>query len=126
MSETVERRLVEILDHPTQSPYGNPIPGLAELGEGGEPSGYESFLVGVRSLDQVLAADGEVKVRLARIGEPIQTDEELMALLRHADVMPSRMITAAPAGESRVTISAGGPTVEVDRESAAHLFVRSV
>ena len=33
MSETVERRLVELLDHPTESPYGNPIPGLAELGE---------------------------------------------------------------------------------------------
>ena len=33
MSETVERRLLELLDHPTESPYGNPIPGLAELGE---------------------------------------------------------------------------------------------
>ena len=33
MSETVERRLVELLDHPTESPYGNPIPGLGELGE---------------------------------------------------------------------------------------------
>ena len=37
MSETVERRLVELLDHPTESPYGNPIPGLAELGD--QPSG---------------------------------------------------------------------------------------
>ena len=33
ISETVERRLLELLDHPTESPYGNPIPGLAELGE---------------------------------------------------------------------------------------------
>ena len=33
MSETVERRLLELLDHPTESPYGNPIPGLSELGE---------------------------------------------------------------------------------------------
>ena len=32
MSETVERRLLELLDHPTESPYGNPIPGLDELG----------------------------------------------------------------------------------------------
>ena len=31
MSESVERRLVEILDHPTTSPFGNPIPGLREL-----------------------------------------------------------------------------------------------
>ena len=34
MSETVERRLLEVLGHPTVSPYGNPIPGLDELGEG--------------------------------------------------------------------------------------------
>ena len=33
MSETVERRLLEVLGHPTESPYGNPIPGLDELGE---------------------------------------------------------------------------------------------
>lgn len=33
ISEDVERRLLDILGHPTQSPYGNPIPGLAELRE---------------------------------------------------------------------------------------------
>src|SRR6478752_1078330 len=32
MSERVERRIYELLDHPTESPYGNPIPGLAALG----------------------------------------------------------------------------------------------
>ena len=37
MSERVERRIFELLNHPTVSPYGNPIPGLAELG--GAPAG---------------------------------------------------------------------------------------
>ena len=32
MSERVERRIFEMLNHPTVSPYGNPIPGLADLG----------------------------------------------------------------------------------------------
>ncbi len=32
MSERVERRLLEILDSPVESPYGNPIPGLEKLG----------------------------------------------------------------------------------------------
>src|SRR5690606_4950312 len=32
MSEQVERKLLAMLDHPTESPYGNPIPGLDELG----------------------------------------------------------------------------------------------
>ena len=34
MSEDVERRLVQVLDNPTASPFGNPIPGLSELGVG--------------------------------------------------------------------------------------------
>src|SRR5262249_54706399 len=31
MSEAVEKRVYELLGRPTRSPYGNPIPGLAEL-----------------------------------------------------------------------------------------------
>ena len=50
MSETVERRLLELLDHPTESPYGNPIPGLAELGELDAP---REFRDGVESLTTV-------------------------------------------------------------------------
>src|SRR5680860_397512 len=33
MSERVEKRLVALLHHPHISPYGNPIPGLGELGD---------------------------------------------------------------------------------------------
>src|SRR3982751_6766041 len=50
MSEQVERRLLELLDHPTESPYGNPIPGLGELGE--EKPG-EEFMTGVAALSEV-------------------------------------------------------------------------
>ena len=32
ISEDVERKLVDLLNSPTESPYGNPIPGLEELG----------------------------------------------------------------------------------------------
>ena len=41
MSETVERKLLEVLGHPTTSPYGNPIPGWpswARPAEGPPPS----------------------------------------------------------------------------------------
>src|SRR5688500_19108282 len=40
MSEQVERRLVELLEHPTESPYGNPIPGLSELGEADDDTDF--------------------------------------------------------------------------------------
>ena len=33
MSERVEKRLAALLDHPHFDPYGNPIPGLGEIGE---------------------------------------------------------------------------------------------
>ncbi len=56
MSERVERKLLEILDHPTQSPYGNPIPGLDELGES---DGGEEFLgEGLRQLGELAGCGG--------------------------------------------------------------------
>jgi DtxR family transcriptional regulator, Mn-dependent transcriptional regulator len=121
MSETVERRLVEILDHPTQSPYGNPIPGLDELGEGGD---YEGFLVGVRPLDQVVTAH-ETKVKLARIGEPIQTDEALMARFRSLEILPGRVLTVVQHHGGSVIVGAGADTVQLHPETAAHLFVKN-
>ena len=38
MSDAVEQRVYELLDRPTRSPYGNPIPGLDELGQPGAPT----------------------------------------------------------------------------------------
>ena len=55
MSETVERRLVELLDHPTESPYGNPIPGLDELGESDLG---EEFMDGVEPLSEAVGRRG--------------------------------------------------------------------
>ena len=49
MSEAVERRLIELLDHPTESPYGTPIPGLEELGEVDRLRGLPGRCRGARS-----------------------------------------------------------------------------
>src|SRR3954467_6300884 len=56
MSETVERRLVELLGPPTESPYGNPIPGLDELGESRHAG---EFMDGLMSLAEVTARAGD-------------------------------------------------------------------
>src|SRR5215207_452323 len=64
VSQTVARMerdgllLVELLDHPTQSPYGNPIPGLDELGE---IELGEEFMAGVEPLSKA-ASDVEARV----------------------------------------------------------------
>src|SRR3954454_18226235 len=59
MSEAVERRLMELLDHPTESPYGNPIPGLTELGEQADG---QAFLADLESLDAVVSGPDEIRV----------------------------------------------------------------
>ncbi|GAA2130505.1 hypothetical protein GCM10009802_38500 [Streptomyces synnematoformans] len=38
IGEAVERRVLTLLHHPTRSPSGDPIPGLAELGENSRPA----------------------------------------------------------------------------------------
>ena len=119
MSETVERRLLEILDHPTVSPYGNPIPGLDELGEGHLAEG---FLDGVEPLDSVVT-DGEQRVVVGRIAEPMQTDPAAMAVLHRVGALPGKVITVARGAEG-VLVASGGESAELDGEAASHLFVR--
>ena len=120
MSETVERRLVELLDHPTESPYGNPIPGLEELGES---SDGEDFMDNVEPLDTVAGSDADVRVMIRRISEEVQKDEPLMAALRRVGALPDKVVTVARGAEG-VLIGSGGETAEIETEVASHMFVR--
>ena len=119
MSETVERRLVALLDHPTSSPYGNPIPGLSELGE---TQDGDAVLSGAEPLDTVAKSSDETRVMVRRIGEEMQKDEVVMAALRRVGALPDKVVTVA-AGAEGVLIGSGGETAEIDHELAAHLFV---
>ena len=119
MSETVERRLVELLDHPTESPYGNPIPGLDELGE---VELGEGFMEGVEPLSAV-AGPEESRVHVRRISEEMQKDEELMSALRRAGALPDKTITVVATTEG-ILIGSGGETAEVFADAADHIFVR--
>jgi DtxR family Mn-dependent transcriptional regulator len=121
MSEQVERRLLELLDHPTESPYGNPIPGLAELGEHEDG---EDFMAGVEPLSG-LALDEPVRVRVRRISEEMQKDEDLMAALRRAGARPGEIVQAS-AGPEGIVVGRSGETAEILPEAADHIFVRRV
>ncbi len=120
MSETVERRLVALLDHPTESPYGNPIPGLHELGENGDG---EDFMADVEPLDAVVDGAAQVRVLVRRISEEMQKDETMMAALRRIGALPDKVVTVT-AGAGGVLLGSGGETAEIDVELAQHLFVR--
>ncbi|RYE76194.1 MAG: metal-dependent transcriptional regulator [Myxococcales bacterium] len=118
MSETVERRLVELLDHPTESPYGNPIPGLDELGE----DAAEDFLEGVKTLNEVAAAE-PTSVKVSRISEEMQKDELLMSALRRVGARPGAVVSVQ-ATDVGVSLGRSGETAEVVAEAADHIFVR--
>lgn len=57
-----------------------------------------------------------------RIGEPIQTDAQLMYTLRRAGVQPGSVVsvTESPGG---VLVGSSGEAAELVAEVAAHVFV---
>jgi DtxR family Mn-dependent transcriptional regulator len=120
MSETVERRLVELLDHPTESPYGNPIPGLDELGESRHA---DEFMDGMVSLADITGTEADpTSVRVRRISEELQKDESLMLTLRRIGALPDKIVgvSATPQG---VLVGSGGEAAEIDLDAAMHIFV---
>lgn len=118
MSETVEKRLVELLGHPTESPYGNPIPGLDELGQ--EPAD-EGFMDNVEPLTGAASSDG-TRVQVRRISEEMQKDEALMSALRRVGALPDKVVTVSQAPEG-VLVGSGGETAEILPEASDHIFV---
>ncbi len=120
MSERVERRLVSLLNHPHLSPYGNPIPGLEELGE---LASAEVFLDGVRPLPAVVGPEREPVV-VRRLGEPLQVDVDLLARLQESGVTPGASVEAWLEDEVVVVARRGGDVVlELPDDVARHVFV---
>ncbi len=111
MSEAVERKLVALLGNPTTSPYGNPIPGLDELGVGEPATSIEPDLV---RLDEV-ARRGGGTVEVRRIAEHVQLDPALMADLHRVDAVPGNVVQVAAQARTThpVVLSGRGSTIEV-------------
>ncbi|GAA3699857.1 metal-dependent transcriptional regulator [Zhihengliuella alba] len=120
MSERVERRLYELLGQPSESPYGNPIPGLDALG--GPTLG--DFAVGVQNLDAALEAGESGPTRILRLAETIQVDPVLLAQLNEGGIRPGATVTLERAGEYVVVRVEGiEGALELPTEVSAHVFV---
>ena len=89
MSEDVERRLVQVLDNPTTSPFGNPIPGLSELGVGASLVGGDDVNL-VRLTE--LPAGFPIAVVVRQLTEHVQGDPNLIARLKDAGVVPNARV----------------------------------
>jgi DtxR family Mn-dependent transcriptional regulator len=117
MSESVERRILDLLDHPSVSPYGNPIPGLDELGDRLRVDDGEVLA----ALDKVVTDDPQ-RLVVRRLGEPIQTDPAIMRSLRRAGVTPGEVVKARRS-EGGVLVGRGMEYAELRPDSASHIFV---
>lgn len=113
MSDDVERRLIEVLDDPRTSPYGNPIPGLDRIGYAESPLDHGDH---VRL--SALPSDTPHTVRIRAIGENVQIDEDLISEFRAAGVEPLKTVTATRRGHLVELDSGDGRTVELDGDHA--------
>ncbi|GAA1480572.1 metal-dependent transcriptional regulator [Gordonia sinesedis] len=120
MSENVERRLLAVLDHPTTSPYGNPIPGLEQLGA------VEAVTDdGATRLSDLPQGD-EVAVIVRRLSEHAQTDTDLIAKLRDAGVVPNARVTVTSHPQRVEIDTPGHDGLTLSPEMAHSIFVEKV
>jgi DtxR family Mn-dependent transcriptional regulator len=117
MSDAVERKVYELLNRPTRSPYGNPIPGLDAFGPARHPAAYGAD--GERNLAFPGLA-GPVVVR--RICESVQTDADVLRQLHAAGVDPGATVTVAQERDA-VSVDRAGETIRLPREVASRVFV---
>ncbi|MBK8470288.1 MAG: metal-dependent transcriptional regulator [Actinomycetales bacterium] len=130
ITDHVERRILAVLGAGSESPYGNPIPGLAELGADADAPAFRD---GVVPLVDALgawrqAADGspELVVLTRRIGEPVQADHAALSLLTVAGLVPGgRTRVSLQGGLIRAVADGdqGGVPVTITAEIAASVFV---
>lgn len=126
MSEDVERRLVQVLDNPTTSPFGNPIPGLSELGFGGADSDGDANLVRLTELP----AGSPVAVVVRQLTEHVQGDVELIGRLKDAGVVPNARVTVQvgddPGDQGVLILMPGHQDVELPHHMAHAVKVEKV
>lgn len=114
MSEAVEERVVAVLEDASRSPFGNPIPGLADLGVVA-PVAVDH---GIRAVD--LPEGTPTEARIVQINEILQVDPEQFALLVDAGITVGSTVTVTHEGGT-VRLSCGAAEVTIHPD-LAHAF----
>jgi DtxR family Mn-dependent transcriptional regulator len=124
MSEDVERRLVQVLERPTVSPFGNPIPGLGLLGL--PEQDHETDGTDLVRLTELPAGDS-VAVVVRQLTEHVQGDVALIGRLKEAGVVPNARVLVQTGPHGDVTIVVGGhENVELPHDMAHAVKVQKV
>lgn len=116
MSGAVENRLPALLGDPTHDPYGNPVPGVANVDED--------------EISALAAAEAGVNGAITRIGEVIQADPAMISAFQTAGLLPGVDVRIESGTENGGTIcvavanNAAAEKVALPDYFAAHLFVK--
>lgn len=118
MSDEVERRILTLVEDGTCSPYGNPVPGLEELGHEPAPPAQG------RPSHELVEEGAKVTTTVIRIGEPVQVDPEVLGLLLESGVRPAAEVVVWDEGGRIIIEAVGGQAVSLPVDVAAHIFCR--
>lgn len=113
ISENIEQRILQLLNNPTHSPFGNPIPGVSaesDLSASGEFVTLENVKSGT--------------VFLHSIAEPLQHDEAVMQSILAIDVVPGKTFRAEKVSDGWNLESSG--VYKLSDSHAKHLFVKVI
>ena len=119
MSEQVERKILELVSDVERSPFGNPIPGLEQLGRGPSVFLDEEVVPLIEVLD--------TEVEIVRIAEPLQSYPDALAHLAAAEILPGTKVRATQALD-RIQLATldGQNTLSLTAFDVAHIFVKSL
>jgi DtxR family Mn-dependent transcriptional regulator len=127
ISDSVERRLVELLDYPVRCPHGNIIPGLAELGVPADASKRAVVAGHDHAVAMTMIASRRAEpVLVHRISEQVQSDATLMLKLKNIGIQPGREVTLSVSDDGvrvKGDNGIGSLEAELPRQVAAHVFV---
>jgi DtxR family transcriptional regulator, Mn-dependent transcriptional regulator len=132
ISDSVERRLVELLEYPVRCPHGNVIPGLDELGvpsDAAKRAEAAAADLDIAMTEIALPLPTGEHVVVSRISEQVQSDPALMLRLKTIGIQPGREVTLAASDHGvRVTGAdrVGNVEAELPVEIATHVFVARV
>ncbi|MBC3178905.1 metal-dependent transcriptional regulator [Corynebacterium lujinxingii] len=114
MSEEVERRLVAVLDNPTRSPFGNPIPALDALGATEE----EAEESGTRATDLRLTEPAQARV--VQISEILQVPLDSGKTFAGIGHLVGETVTLTPLEDGALEISTANRETAVLPAEVAH------
>lgn len=113
MSVDVEEKIVSLISDAQFDPYGNPIPGLEQIGAVSAVSDSASL----HNISDTVTADGQ-EVVVRRISEHLQADEELLGRLAAGGIRPGKTVQVIRGVDGiQIGSTSFGPEV------ADHVFV---